>query len=137
MGIAAARAVSAAVGYALARRDEHPIPFTPKEVLSKMGLDGQSLYRMSGSDICESVFISNLESILSEPEVAAALDLAWFVADRVDSVAQDGNGTLMDVALESLSEVLGIEAPADGSLMDCAVEMLARKAGGMRWPGAP
>lgn len=130
VGIAAARASAAAIGWALDRRDEHPIPFTPMEVLGKMGLDGRSLHRMSGSSVGEAEFLSRLDELTSRPDVAAALDLAWCVADRVDSVAEDGGTALMDAALDALSRVLGTEPPEEGSLMDCAVVMLARKAGG-------
>lgn len=134
VGIAAARAVSAAVGYALDIRNEHPIPISPSRILERMGLDAEDLRAMSGSGMGPEEYRASLDGLLSRDDVRAALDLAWHAADRVDSIAQDGGAAHMDVALRALSAVLGTDAPEEGSLMDCAVEMVSRKAGGLRWP---
>ncbi|MDO5862594.1 MAG: adenosylcobinamide amidohydrolase, partial [Thermoplasmata archaeon] len=133
VGIAAARAVSAAVDYALDARDEHPIPITPKRMLERMGLDSEALRKMSGSAMGPEEYAASLESLLSREDVAALADMAWNAAYRIDSVAQDGDRSQMEVFLGTASRIIGTEPTDEGSLMDCVVTMIARKAGGLRW----
>lgn len=137
IGIASARAVSAAVGCALDIRNEHPIPLTPRKILDRMGLDAGKLLRMSGSDPDPAAYGDALEALLSREDVSALLDLAWFAADRADSIAQDGSGGETDLILSEASRVIGTDVPEDGSLMDRIITMISKKAGGCRWPAAP
>ncbi len=137
IGIASARAVSAAVGYALDIRNEHPVPLTPGKILDRMGLDAGKLLRMSGSGSDPETYNDGLEALLSREDVSALLDLAWFAADRADSVAQDGNDGEMGLILSEASRVIGTDVPEEGSLMDRIITMISKKAGGCRWPATP
>ena len=136
VGIAAARAVSAAVGHALDVRNEHPAPIRPEGVLRKMGLSAEDLRAMSGAPMSAEEYEGSLRSLMADPEVAAVMDMAWTLGDRVDSLAQDGDWSQMGVMLDALARCLGTEPVLEGSLVDCAVAMLARRAGGLRWPAA-
>ena len=137
IGIAAARAVSAAVGCALDIRNEHPNPIPPGRIIGRMGLDTHDLFAMSGTDRSEEEYSEALDSLLSGEEVRALADLAWFAADRADSLAQDGNDAELRLILATASDVLGVPAPREGSLMDCIIEMISRRAGGLRWRAMP
>ncbi len=137
IGIASARAVSAAVGYALDIRNEHPIPLTPEKILGRMGLDAGKLLRMSGSGMDPETYAERLGALLSDGRVRSLMDLAWFVADRADSTADDGNGGESEMIVSEASRIIGAEAPGEGSLMDRIVTMISKKAGGCRWRAAP
>lgn len=134
IGIAASRAVSAAVGYALDVRNEHPSPISPWRVLEKMGLDRDGLRAMSGTGMGPEEYAESLESLFSDEEVRTLTDLAWSIADRADSMAQDGDDSELRLVLGTASRILGAQAPEEGSLMDCLISMISRRAGGLRWP---
>ena len=133
IGIASARAVSASVGYALDIRNEHPSPMTPEKILKRMGLGYRDMESISGSTMDGVRFAERMDSILESDDVRALLDLSWFVADRVDSLAEDGNDSDMRIVLSEASSILGVPVPHDGSLMDRIIVMIASKAGDRRW----
>lgn len=91
IGIAAARAVIDAVGWALKARDEHPMPLEPRDALERMGLTEEYLYSSSDKGLSREEFGERLDAILSDQRVAAALDIACTVMHRADSMADDGN----------------------------------------------
>lgn len=136
IGIAAARAVSAAVGYALDVRNEHPIPIPPEGILERTGLTPEDLRRMSGSDMPPEAYLESLRGIVSSPDMGAVLDGAWFIADRADSLAADGRPELSDLIIGSIARMAGTTPAPDGCLMDRAIDTVARGAGGRRWPAA-
>ena len=76
-----------------------------------MGLDTHDLFAMSGTDKSEEEYSEALDSLLSGEEVRALADLAWFAADRADSLAQDGNDAELRLILATASDVLGVTAP--------------------------
>lgn len=131
IGIASARAVSAAVGYALDIRNEHPNPIAPERILSRLGLDYDDLRLISGTDMGAKEYSEALDALFSEEEVRALADLAWNAADRADSLAQDGNDSELRLILDSASRILGVPAPKEGSLMDCIIAMISKRAGGL------
>lgn len=131
IGIAASRAVSAAVGHALDVRNEHPSQIAPDEVLERMGLDRDGLRAMSGTDMGPEEYSESLESLFSDEEVRALMDLAWSIADRADSMAQDGDDSELRLVLGTASHILGVQTPEEGSLMDCLISMISRSAGGL------
>ena len=129
IGIAAARAVSAAVGCALDIRNEHPNLLPPRRILGRMGLDTHDLFAMSGTDKSEEEYSEALDSLLSGEEVRALADLAWFAADRADSLAQDGNDTELRLILATASDVLDV--PVERPLGSEAVSLGAAYAAGL------
>lgn len=135
VGIAAARAVEAAVGFALRRRDEHPMPVTVRRVLDRLGVDAEAMRIMSGSGADPDAYAASLEDILSRDDVSAAADLVWTVADRVDSLAEDGDPREMGMLTGWLSGLLGVEPSGEGGLVDRFIDMVSR-AGARRWQRA-
>ena len=131
IGIAAARAVTAAVGFALDERNEHPAPMRPYRILSRMGVDADAMRSISGTSRDPDDFSSRLDDLLSRDDVAAAMDIIWFTADRADSLAEDGDEFPTEVLLGALSRLLGTEPPSEGSIIDRMVMMIAMKAGGI------
>lgn len=136
IGIAAARAVSAAVGYALDVRNEHPIPIAPEGILGRTGLSPDDLRRMSGSGLSPEAYLDSLRDVVSSPDMEAALDAAWFVADRADSLAADGRPELSDLVVADIARMVGTSPAPDGCLMDRVIDTIARAAGGRRWRAA-
>ena len=131
IGIAAARAVTAAVGFALDERNEHPAPMRPYRILSRIGVDADAMRSISGTSRDPEDFSSRLDDLLSRDDVAAAMDIIWFSADRADSLAEDGDELPTEVLLGTLSRLLGTEPPSEGSIIDRMVTMIATKAGGI------
>lgn len=136
IGIAAARAVSAAVGHALDVRNEHPIPIGLDGIMERMGLGPEDLRRMSGTGIPADGFRDALRGIAERPDVAAALDAAWFIADRADSLSDDGGPELSDAIVDGMARMVGGSPVSDGCLMDRVMGTIARRAGGLRWRAA-
>lgn len=134
IGIATARAVSAAVGHALDVRNEHPIPMGVTEILARMGIGTDDLLRISGSDIGIEEMESRLDALTDRPDVSAAFDEAWFIADRADSLSADGRPELSDMIVRGFAAMTGTEPVYGGALMDRMVAVLATAAGGLRWP---
>lgn len=131
VGMAAARAVTASVGHALAARDEHPAPMTPYKILGRLGLGPGDLHAMSGSSRPSEEFSERLDDMFARADVSAAMDLIWFSADRADSMAEDGNEGLIEFLSSSFSRLLGTEPPSEGSMLDRMITMISMKAGGI------
>lgn len=127
IGIAAARAVSAAVGYALDVRDEHPMPMTASKLLAKMGLDADGLRAMCGSDADPEGYRRSLEETVSSPVVSAAADMVWSSAQRADSLAEDGDPRELDILTEAVAGVIGASPSYEGGLLDRFVRMLSER----------
>ncbi len=126
IGIAAARAVSAAVGHALDRRNEHPAPMTAGRLLGRIGLTSEDLRRMSGSGLTAAEYSERLDEVMGRPEVSALADLVWSSADRADSLAEDGDPRELAMLTGTIAQVLGTSASDDGGLVDRFVETLSR-----------
>ena len=127
VGIAAARAVSAAVGYALDVRDEHPMPMTASKLLARMGLDADGLRAMCGSDMDPEVFAKALEGTISDPGVSAIADIVWSSAQRADSLAEDGDRRELEILTVAAAGILGVLPSNEGGLLDRFVRMLSER----------
>ncbi len=130
VGLAAAKAVRAAVNAALDGRDEHPVPVAPTRIFYRLGLTPDDLRRMVGHPVDEG-FEADLRSIIEREDVAAAMDLAWFVCKRADSMESDGNKDCSDTILGLFSSILGVPKESTGDLMHDVICMIAKKAGGI------
>lgn len=126
VGIAAARAVSAAVGRALEARDEHPAPMTAPKVLGRMGLTAEDLRRISGSTMGPEEYARGLGDLLSSDGATAAADIAWALADRVDSIADDGSPAELDLVTGLVAGALGVAPETEGGLLDRLVAMISK-----------
>ena len=129
VGIAAARAVSAAVGYALDRRDEHPMPMTASKLLARMGLGPEDLRAICGSDMDPVEYRASFDETLSSPEVSAVADIVWSSAQRADSLAEDGHPRELDILTEAVADILGVSPSYEGGLLDRFVHILSERIG--------
>lgn len=127
IGIAAARAVSAAVGYALDRRNEHPAPMTAGKLLGRLGLGYEGFREASGSGLPPQEFRERLDSVIRDPRVSALADIAWSSAARADSLAEDGSPDELEVITGAIAEGLGVPPAREGGLLDRFVDMLSEK----------
>ena len=122
-GIAAARAVRAAVGYALRIRGEHPVIEDPYRVLDGLGYMDRlrsAAVRADSSDPDVTV-----RRVLSRDDVSSSLDILMHMSARVDSMSADGDRRsrmTMDTVTRGL---FGIGLPEEGGLIDAYVEVLA------------
>jgi adenosylcobinamide amidohydrolase len=91
IGIASARAVRAAVGYALKKRLEHPIAESPMMIFGRLGTADRLRAAARDGGIPDADVEGFLDSYLSTPERVAAVDLVQFVQHRVASMNDDGN----------------------------------------------
>ncbi len=130
IGIATARAVREAVGYALRARGEHPLMMSPTDILDRMGVGPEDLYDRSGTDLDRETFYSNVRGILDRDEVVAALDLVWTMCRRTDSLDTDGDPRQATLLVSVLSDLLDVTGTYEGPLMDRVIDMISRKAGG-------
>lgn len=129
LGIATARAVTAAVGCALDARNEHPSQHNPHRLLGRLGLDSESLRKIAVSDRSPDDYRRSLDGLLERDDVSAMLDLAWAASSRTDSLAEDGDMAQLELITSMASNVLGV-GKEEGSLMDRIIAMLARA---VRW----
>lgn len=127
IGIAAARAVSAAVGYALDMRNEHPAPMTVTKLLSRLGITYEGLRSASGSELSSAEFGERLDSIVQDSRVTALADIAWSSAARADSLAEDGSPDELETLTGTIAEGLGVAPTREGGLLDRFVDMLSEK----------
>lgn len=132
IGIAAARAVIDAVGWALRKRDEHPMPFEPRDVLERMGLTGDRLYGYSGMGIGREEFSERLDTVLSDEGVAAALDVAYTVMHRADSMADDGYRVPLEIIRGMLCDAFGVEAAAGDDIDSIVRTMVLQRIDSVR-----
>lgn len=128
LGIAAARAVRAAVGGALEARGEHPVLEEPMRLLRDLGYGPSELLELSGVDMPEEDFISRLGEVLGGPDARSLLDLALHCAGRADSMAEDGSPGDRDLILRLAGEVTGHE-PGAGGTAEAVLAAICRKAG--------
>ncbi len=127
-GIAAARAVRSAVGYALEHRCEHPVMEEPFRLLEKMGYGIGRMMEMSGTSLSEKEFRSKVSDALQCKDVRAMVDIAMFCRDRADSMAEDGETAFRDLLARLFSSVAGSDKGCEPT-MDCAVGALLRYSG--------
>ena len=132
IGIASARAARSAVGYALETRGEHPVPEDPMKLLERMGYTRDVMWVLSGSTLPEDKYIECLDSYLSRDDVRTFLDLAVFMSDRVDSLAEDGNAFIMPTVYEMCRSVLGLSPNLRGGLVQGLAVAIAEEAGRRR-----
>ncbi len=128
IGIAAARAVRSAVGYALERRCEHPVMEEPFRLLENAGYGLGRMMEMSGTGLSEDDFRSKVSEALAMKDVRAMIDIALFCRDRADSMAEDGETSFRDLLEGMFSSVAGSELDYDDT-MECAVMALLVRAG--------
>lgn len=124
-GIAAARAVRSAVGYALRRRGEHPVSEDPFKVLDGLGYIDRLISASvnSGSRDPE----GDVRKLLSRDDVRASLDVFMYVSNRVDSMFADGDYCPREVMAAMTEGLFGVPLPDSGCLLDAYVEALASK----------
>ncbi len=109
IGIATARAVIDSVGWALRKRNEHPMPLEPREALERMGLTEEYLYSSSDKSLSREEFGKRLDEVLSDQKVAAALNLAYTVMYRADSMADDGNTDCQKILKRMLCDAFDVK----------------------------
>ncbi len=129
MGLAAARAVRAGVGYALEIRGEHPVPEEPLEVLKKLGYSAEAMWTLSGTSMPEEEYDGSLERLLRGDDMKTFLDLAVFVSDRVDSLAEDGNASVVPMVAEACRRHLGRIPDFSHGMVEGIVTAIAEEAG--------
>lgn len=128
IGIAAARAVRSAVGFALERRCEHPVMEEPFRLLENAGFGLGRMMEMSGTGLSEDDFRSKVSEALGSKDVRAMIDIAMFCRCRTDSMAEDGETSSRDLLEGMFSSVAGSEIECDDT-MECAVRALLIRAG--------
>lgn len=130
IGIAVARAVRKAVGYALDARNEHPLPDPAVEVLQRSGYDTESLYELSGCDMPIDRFMEVMTEVLEDEAVEVMVDIIRAVSCRVDSMAADGNLEVYGLISSFVGSVTG-NVPEGKDCMDILVggiiDMIRRK----------
>ncbi len=129
IGIAAARAARAAVGYALTARGEHPVPEEPMALLGRLGYDEEALWTLSETSMSKEEFARSLAEYLRGDDMKTFLDLAVFVSDRVDSLAEDGNVTVLPMMYEACRSYLGITPDLSKGMVEGIVSAIAEDAG--------
>ena len=122
-GIAAARAVRAAVGYALRVRGEHPVSEDPYRVLDGLGYIDRLISASvnSGSGDPE----SDVRRLLSRDDVRSSLDVFMHVSNRVDSMFADGDIGPHEVMGSVTRGMFGEDLPMSRSVLDAYIEVLA------------
>lgn len=128
IGIAAARAVRSAVGFALEQRFEHPVMEEPFRLLENAGYGLGRMMEISGTDLSEDDFRSKVSEALGSKDVRAMIDIAMFCRDRADSMAEDGETSSRDLLEGMFSSVAGSDMRYDDT-MECAVRALLIRAG--------
>ncbi len=123
IGIAAARAVRAAVGYALYARGEHPVIDDPYRVLKGMGHIDR-LTAVAAEVGCSDPEIT-VRKMLSEDDVSSSFDMFMHMSARTDSMSADGDLRARKVLGSVTKDLFGIGLPDEGGLMDAYVEVLA------------
>lgn len=123
IGIAAARAVRAAVGYALHARGEHPVIEDPYRVLKGMGHIDR-LTAVAAEVGCSDPEIT-VRKMLSEDDVSSSFDMFMHMSARTDSMSADGDLRARKVLGSVTKDLFGIGLPDEGGLMDAYVEVLA------------
>jgi len=104
VGIAAARAVRKAVGYALEIRGEHPVPEKASKILGDLGVWDRLISEVSEDKVEE--YYSDFDNLY-------ILDLISFMRYRVDSIYDDGHPSAMRFAREIIRDFVGSEAEGD------------------------
>jgi len=127
IGIAAARSVIDAVGWALKARDEHPMPLEPRDALERMGLTEEYLYSSSDKGLSREEFGKRLDEVLSDERVAAALDVAYAVMHRADSMADDGNTDSQRVVKRMLCDAFDAKDIDGDCINDIVLGLLLRR----------
>lgn len=117
LGIAAARAVRKAVGYALARRLEHPVPEPPMTVFGRLGLDGMLLDAAVARGFTGGDATRFLDGYFSDPEKVALVDLVLFASKRAASMKEDGNSECFNLISSLAHSVLGRGLDEDCDMM--------------------
>ncbi len=132
LGIAAARAVRAAVGYALNIRLERPVPEEPMKLLEKLGYDARTMWTLSGSPMGEEEYRKALSGYLEGERVKTFLDLVVFVSDRADSLIDDGNAAIGPMLFDLCESVAGIAPEFSHGTVQGVVTAMAEAAGRIR-----
>lgn len=129
MGISGARAVRAAVGYALCVRGEFPVPEEPMRLLRRLGYDEEVLWTMSGTDMAREEYSVALNEYLSYPRTKTVLDIFQYVADRADSLHADGDECVIDLFEDLCVSEFGFVPDFEKGLMEGLIMSLATEAG--------
>ncbi|MBP5203543.1 MAG: adenosylcobinamide amidohydrolase [Candidatus Methanomethylophilaceae archaeon] len=129
LGIAAARAVRAAVGYALNVRLERPVPEEPMKLLEKMGYDATAMWTLSGSPMDEEEYKSALARYLEGDRVKTFLDLITFISDRADALIDDGNPAVVPMLSDICDQLAGITPEFGHGTVQGVVTAMAEAAG--------
>ncbi len=129
LGIAAARAVRAAVGYALSVRLERPVPEEPMKLLEKLGYDAAAMWTLSGSPMDEKEYRNALARYLEGERMKAFFDLVAFISDRADSLIDDGNPAVVPMLSDMCYQLAGITPEFGHGTVQGVVTAIAEAAG--------
>ncbi len=129
IGIAAARAVRAAVGYALNIRRERPVPEDPMKLLERMGYDAETMWALSGSPMDRKEYEKALSAYLEGERIKTFLDLLVFASDRIDSLMDDGNAAMAPMLFDVCDSVAGIAPEFSHGAVQGVVTAIAEAAG--------
>lgn len=126
IGIAAARAVRKAVGYALVKRLEHPVPEPPMDLLGRLGYREELMAAARSRGRDEAQAEGYLREYLSDPDITALVDLAFFTSFRADSMAADGHAGARELVDTMALSVLGSRLDPALGVMDGLVSLLCK-----------
>lgn len=122
-GIAATRAVRAAVGRSLRTRGEHPVSEDPYKLLDGLGYIDRLI--SASVNVGSKEPESDVRKLLSRDDIRASLDVLMHVSNRVDSMYADGDFGPRDIVSKMVEATFGISLPARGGVLDAYVEVLA------------
>ena len=127
IGIAAARAVRSAVGEALRRRGEHPVPEPSERVLGSWGFTVEDLRSMSGAVDGPEEYRAKAESYLSSQEAVAALDIMDYIRPRADSLYADGDRRIAGIVSGMCMREFGGSPVYEGDAARTVAEAVAAR----------
>ncbi len=129
IGIAAARASRAAVRCALTIRGEHPVPEEPMKLLERLGYGIDAMWTLSETSMTKEEYAAALTEYLKGDDMKTFLDLAIFISDRVDSLAEDGNVTVLPMMYDACRSFLGLTPDLSHGVVEGIVTAIAEDAG--------
>ena len=98
-------------------------------LLGRLGYDEEALWTLSETSMSKEEFARSLAEYLRGDDMKTFLDLAVFVSDRVDSLAEDGNVTVLPMMYEACRSYLGITPDLSKGMVEGIVSAIAEDAG--------
>ena len=103
------------------------MPFEPRDALERMGLTEEYLYSSSDKGLSREEFGKRLDEVLSDQNVAAALDVAYAVMHRADSMADDGNADFQKILKRMLCDAFDAKDIDGDSVNDAVLGLLLKR----------